>query len=177
MKRQPCDVANGQGQPANPDDRGCSRRKFLTTTVAATSVFAIVPRHVLGAGEIPPSERLNIAGIGVGGMGAGNLENLKEQNIVALCDVDHDYAAPTFKKYPRARLWTDYREMLTEQKDIDAVLIATPDHTHAVIAMAAMRAGKHVYLQKPLTHNVAEARTLAHRAAQRELLIFEGDLG
>jgi hypothetical protein len=122
-------------------EEGLNRRQFLAAA-AAVSAFALVPRHVLGAGETPPSEKLNIAGIGVGGMGANNLENLNSQNIVALCDVDHEYAAKTFKQYPKARIWTDYREMLEKQRDIDAVVIATPDHTHTVIALAAMQAGK-----------------------------------
>jgi predicted dehydrogenase len=149
--------------------RPFTRRQFLSNAGAAMTLAAvsIVPRQVLGApGQKPPSEKLNIAGIGVGGMGAANLRNLASENIVALCDVDHDYAAKTFQKYPRAKIYTDYREMLEKQKDIDAVVIATPDHTHAVISMAAMKAGKHVYCQKPLTHDVWEARQLA-QAAQK----------
>jgi predicted dehydrogenase len=145
---------------ARPSIHSLNRRQFLAAA-AAFSAATLVPRHVLGAGQTPPSDKLNIAGIGVGGMGANNLQNLESQNIVALCDVDHDYAAKTFRKYPKARIWSDYREMLEKQKDIDAVVIATPDHTHAVIALAAMRGGKHVYLQKPLTHDVREARMLA----------------
>ena len=131
------------------------------------STITILPRHVLGgAGQTPPSEKVNIAGIGVGGMGGANLQALASQNIVALCDVDHDNAAHTFKEYPKAKLYTDYREMLDKQKDIEAVVIATPDHTHAVIAMAAMKAGKHVYCQKPLTHDVYESRMLAKAAKE-----------
>jgi predicted dehydrogenase len=138
----------------------------LATTAAASSL-TLLPRHVLGGpGQSPPSEKVNIAGIGVGGMGAANLRALASQNIVALSDVDHDYAAKTFKEYPNAKLYTDYREMLEKQKDIEAVLIATPDHTHAVISMAAMRSGKHVYCQKPLTHSVHEARVLAKAAKE-----------
>jgi predicted dehydrogenase len=168
---------NAQSNHITPNHPVLNRRKFIATTAAAASAFSIVSPCVLGAGETPPSEKLNIAGIGVGGMGANNLDNLKGQNIVALCDVDHDYAAPTFKKYPNARVWTDYREMLEKQKDIDAVVIATPDHTHAVIAMAAMRAGKHVYLQKPLTHDVHEARTLALTAARHRVITQMGNQG
>jgi predicted dehydrogenase len=132
---------------------------------------------VLGAGETPPSAKLNIAGIGVGGMGASNLEALKSQNIVALCDVDPNHAAKTFKKYPNAKPYTDYREMLDKQKDIDAVLIATPDHTHAVISLAAMKAGKHVYCQKPLTHDVYEARRLAAAAKECKVVTQMGIQG
>lgn len=143
-----------------------NRRGFLSATAAAAA-FHIVPAHVLGGTtHAAPSEKLNIAGIGIGGMGAANLRNLESENIVALCDVDTAYAASTFEAYPNAARYTDYRVMLEKQKDIDAVLIATPDHTHAVIAMAAMRAGKHVFCQKPLTHTVYEARRLAEVALE-----------
>ncbi len=143
-----------------------SRRRFLSVT-ATTAAVTIVPGHVLGGTRNkPPSEKLNIAGIGVGGMGKSNLRQLESENIVALCDVDHSYAAETFKRYPKAKVYTDYRKMLDKQKDIDAVVIATPDHTHAVISMEAMRRGKHVYCQKPLTHDVYESRMLAKTAKE-----------
>ena len=143
-----------------------SRRGFLAAT-ATTAAVTIVPRHVLGGPlNIPPSEKLNIAGIGVGGMGGSNLRQLESENIVALCDVDHNYAAGTFKRYPKAKVYIDFRKMLDKQKDIDAVVIATPDHTHAVISMEAMRRGKHVYCQKPLTHDVYESRMLAKTAKE-----------
>ncbi|MBM3892044.1 MAG: Gfo/Idh/MocA family oxidoreductase, partial [Verrucomicrobia bacterium] len=154
-----------------------SRRSFLkgAATIAALSV---VPRHVLGGpGQTPPSGKLNIAGIGVGGMGASNLRNLEQENIVALCDVDLDYAARTIKLYPNAKVHTDYRQMLEKQKDIDAVVIATPDHTHAIISMVAMRAGKHVYCQKPLCHDVYEARMLAKTAAESKVCTQMGIQG
>ncbi len=154
-----------------------TRRQFVGTS-AATSAFLLVPRHVVaGSGEDAPSAKLNIAGIGIGGMGAGNLANLESQNIVALCDVDLNYAAGTIAKYPQAKVWTDYREMLEKQKDIDAVLIATPDHTHAVIAMAAIKAGKHVYCQKPLCHDIYEARMLAQAAAASKVATQMGIQG
>ncbi len=142
-----------------------SRRTFLRNTALAAAGLQIVPAYVLGAtrGQAAPSDRLNIAGVGVGGMGRSNLKNCAEtENIVALCDVDPNYAAKTYASYPKAKVYVDYREMLEKQKDIDAVIVATPDHTHAVIAMAAMRAGKHVYVQKPLTHSVARGAR-AHR--------------
>ena len=143
-----------------------SRRRFLTAT-ATSAAFIIVPRHVLGGPRgAAPSEKLNIAGIGVGGMGKSNLRELESENIAALCDVDQAYAAETFKRYPQAKVYTDYREMLDKEKGIDAVMIATPDHTHAVISMEAMRRGKHVYCQKPLTHDVYEARMLAKAARE-----------
>jgi predicted dehydrogenase len=163
-------------QSTTPPSRPVTRRQFLTTA-AAVSAYTLVPRHVLGAGQTPPSEKLNIAGIGVGGMGRSNLANLSTQNIVALCDVDPNYAAKTFKQYPNAKTWTDYREMLDQQKDIEAVVIATPDHTHAVIAMAAMNAGKHVYCQKPLTHDVVEARALAEAAKRLRVATQMGNQG
>jgi predicted dehydrogenase len=145
-----------------------TRREFLKTgTVLGAAAMAIVPRHVLGGPRtIPPSEKMNVAGIGIGGMGGANLQNLAEENIVALCDVDHAYAAGTIQRYPKAKLYVDYREMLDKQKDIDGVVVATPDHTHAVISAAAMRSGKHVYCQKPLTHDVHEARMLAKIAKE-----------
>jgi predicted dehydrogenase len=143
-----------------------SRRRFLAAT-AAGAAFTIVPSHVLGGPRRPaPSEKLNLAGIGVGGMGKSNLRNLESENIAALCDVDQVYAAETFKRYPQAKVYADYREMLDKEKGVDAVLIATPDHTHAVISMEAMRRGKHVYCQKPLTHDVYEARLLAKAARE-----------
>lgn len=153
------------------------RRKFLKTA-AALSPLLILPRHRLaGADTQPATSKLNIAGIGVGGIGAANLQNLESENIVALCDVDLGYAAKTIARYPNARVWTDYREMLERQKEIDAVMIATPDHTHAVIAMAAMRAGKHVFCQKPLCHDIYEARELAKAAAASKVATQMGIQG
>jgi len=141
-----------------------TRRRFLQ---AASAAVIVAPRHVLGGpARTPPSEKLTIAGIGVGGMGAANLRNLESESIVALCDVDHAYAARTFKRYPKAMVYKDFRRLLDRQKDFDAVVVATPDHTHAVISMAAIKAGKHVYCQKPLTHDVYESRMLAKAAAQ-----------
>lgn len=154
-----------------------SRRRFLAATAAA-SLFQIVPRHVLGGpGYTPPSEKLNIAGIGIGGMGASNLRKCEKENIVALCDVDHHYAAPIFERYSKAKIYTDYREMFDKQKDIDAVVIATPDHTHAVITMRAMEAGKHVYCQKPLTHTVHEARAITQAAKRYKVQTQMGNQG
>ncbi|HUU10064.1 MAG TPA: Gfo/Idh/MocA family oxidoreductase, partial [Phycisphaerae bacterium] len=154
-----------------------TRRDFLAAASTAAAV-TIVSRDVLGgAAATPPSEKLAIAGIGVGGMGGGNLRQLETENIVALCDVDHAYAAGAFKRYPKAAQYTDFREMLDKQKDIDAVLVATPDHTHAVISMAAIKAGKHVYCQKPLTHDVYEARMLAQAAKQAKVATQMGIQG
>lgn len=154
------------------------RRKFLAGTAATSAAFSIVPRFVLGgAGHTAPSEKLNIAGIGIGGKGKGDLRNIESENIVALCDVDHKFARKIFEQYPKAARYHDYREMLSKEKDIDAVTIATPDHTHAMIAMAAMKAGKHVFCQKPLAHNVHETRVLAKMAKESGLVTQMGIQG
>ncbi|MBZ9777535.1 Gfo/Idh/MocA family oxidoreductase [Psychroflexus sp. CAK8W] len=139
-----------------------SRRKFIKNISIATAGATILPSHVIsGLGYTAPSDKLNIAGIGVGGMGRSNLRNMNSQNIVALADVDWSYAKRCFDDYPKAKKYKDYRVMLDEMdKDIDAVMISTPDHTHYVSARDAMQAGKHVYLQKPLTHSVYESRKL-----------------
>ncbi len=171
MNTPPPEADNRSAVPAN-------RRRFLQTTALAASAFTLVPRHVLGGdGQTPPSGKLNVAGIGVGGMGASNLKQCAGENIVALCDVDQNYAANTFKTYPNARIYRDYREMLDKQKDIDAVIIATPDHSHAVIGLAAIRAGKHVYIQKPLAHSVEEARLLTEAARERKVATQMGNQG
>jgi len=154
-----------------------SRRKFITAA-AAVGLFNFVPRHVLGApGQTPPSGKLNIAGIGLGWMGERNMQSCADENIVALCDVDYSHAAKTFALFPNAPRYKDYRVMLEKQKDIDAVLIATPDHTHAVISKAAMQAGKHVFCQKPLTHDVYEARMLAKIAKETGVVTQMGIQG
>jgi predicted dehydrogenase len=158
--------------------KNINRRQFLSGAAATAAVFTIVPRRVLGGpGHTPPSEKLNIAGIGVGGMGASNLRNVEGENIVALCDVDDKYAAKTYSKYPNARKYRDFRRMLEKQKDIEAVIIATPDHTHAVIAMEAIKAGKHVFCQKPLTHDIYEARSLTEAAREAKVITQMGIQG
>ncbi len=162
----------------NVKRRKVTRREFLGSTATAATVFTIVPSHVLGgAAGKAPSDKLNIAGVGVGGMGGGNVRACSRENIVALCDVDRKYAAGTFKRYPKAKIYTDYRVMLDKQKDIDAVIVGTPDHTHAVITMAAMRAGKHVFCQKPLTHTVREARMIAEAAKKYKVQTQMGNQG
>ncbi|HMM16066.1 MAG TPA: Gfo/Idh/MocA family oxidoreductase, partial [Petrimonas sp.] len=132
-----------------------SRREFIETSALAIGGLTIVPVHaVTGLGHVAPSDKLNVAGIGIGGMGSGDLEDVaKTENIVALCDVDwSSQVENVFKLYPKAQRYKDYRVMLDREKDIDAVIVATPDHTHAVISMEAIRRGKHVYTEKPLTH-------------------------
>ncbi len=162
----------------NAKRNGISRKDFIARTAVATAAFTIVPRFVLGRGYQPPSDRLNIAGIGVGGMGRNNINTCLPDNIVALCDVDDKYAAETYKEHPKARRFTDYRRMFDSMgSSIDAVVIATPDHTHAVIALEAMRRGKHVYLQKPLTHNVLEGRTILESARKHKVVTQMGNQG
>ncbi len=159
--------------------RGLSRRRFMTSA-AGVGAVAFVPRHVLGgAAHVPPSEKLNIAGIGFGGRGYGDLRECESENIVALCDVDWRLGGvhEAFKFWPSARRWKDYRKMLDEQKDIDAVVIATPDHTHACITMAAIRMGKHIYCEKPLTHTVYEARQIAKAAREAGVATQLGNQG
>ncbi|MBK8945951.1 MAG: Gfo/Idh/MocA family oxidoreductase [Ignavibacteriae bacterium] len=139
-----------------------TRRKFIKNIALSTFAINYIPSIIRGKNV--PSNKLNIAAVGVGGMGGANLRMLENENIVALCDVDFTYAANTFKRYPNAKIYKDYRIMLEKEKNIDAVLIATPDHTHAVITMAAMQEGKHVFCQKPLTHNIYEARKIMEAA-------------
>ena len=144
-----------------------SRRAFLGSVAGTAAVVTVVPARVLGRdGKKPPSQTLNIAGVGLGAMGSDNLKACESQNIVALCDVDSRMAAVTFGRYPAAARYKDFRRMLDRQRDVDAVVVATPDHTHAVITAAAMKRGKHVYTQMPLTHDVWEARQLAEIAKQ-----------
>ena len=160
-----------------------TRREFIKTGAALGAgaiAFTIVPSHVLGKalGHVAPSDKLNIAGIGIGGVGRRNLANMATENIVALCDVDWTYAQKTFGDYPSAKRFKDWRVLFDEMgKDIDAVLVATPDHTHAVIAAHAMTLGKHVYVQKPLTHSVYEARLLTRLAKKYKVATQMGNQG
>ena len=152
-----------------------SRRQFMGVAAALT----IVPRYVLGGPRnIPPSEKVNIAGIGVGGRGASVLDGVSSQNIVALCDVDWKHAGGTFNRFPNAKKYRDFRKMLEEEdKNIDAVTVATPDHVHAAATMAAIKMGKHVYCEKPLTHSVYEARKVAEAAREHKVATQMGNQG
>ncbi len=189
-----------------------SRRKFVTTMATAGAGLTIVSRHVLGRGLTPPSDLVNIAVVGIGGMGASNTRAVASQNIVAICDVDWGYAGqavdrlikwtgqggerqrrtpPTEEERARAaqdakhlseglqkaKQYQDYRQMLEQQKDIEALIVATPDHMHAPIALAAMDLGKHVYVQKPLCWCVQEARQLSKKAAEKKVVTQMGNQG
>lgn len=157
-----------------------NRRSFIKQTAVAVAGISIIPRHVLGQGFIAPSDKLNIAVIGGGGKGysdAINTWNNGANNIVAICDVDWNRANKVIDKFPLAKKYKDYRKLFDDIKDIDAVTISTPDHTHAVIAMAAMKSGKHVYVQKPLTHSIYEARMLAETASKYEIVTQMGNQG
>jgi predicted dehydrogenase len=191
------------------------RRQFVRNAALAGAAFTILPRHVLGGPRhIAPSDRVNIAGVGVGGMGRANMQALSSMNLVAMCDVDWSYVDVRYAdipkqmeaankrlteatddkqkaqaqaqitswqqlqaQLPKTRRYTDYREMLAKQKNIDAVVIATPDHTHALIALAAMDLGKHVYVQKPLAWSVEECRRLAAKATASKLQTQMGNQG
>src|SRR5829696_8654794 len=205
-------MTSAKGGGMDETKKGVSRRHFIETAAITGAGIAIVPRHVLGRGFTPPSDLLNIACVGVGGMGRNNMRAVGSQNIVALCDVDWDFAGRSVDRFtqvleqrknpqsgrggrgggaqapvqpnpdpvrrgepvevlerlveqvPKAKRYSDYREMLSQQKDIDGVIVATPDHMHATIASAAMDLGKHVYVQKPLCWSVEEARHLAKKA-------------
>jgi len=157
-----------------------SRRNFLKTGAASTAAFVIAPSSILGKshGHVAPSDKMNIAGIGVGGVGRRNLKNMSTENIVALCDVDWTYAQKTFNDYPKAKLFKDWRVMFDEiGKEIDGVLVATPDHTHAVVAANAITLGKHAYVQKPLTHSVYESRLLTKLAEKYKVATQMGNQG
>jgi predicted dehydrogenase len=199
-----------------PEQQGLPRRDFMRSATMAAAGLTIVPRHVLGRGQTAPSDMVNVAGVGVGGMGRSNMTALSSQNIVALCDVDWGFAARGFDSIPqqvaaaekrlteaagmsaeqkvraqaqigglkmlgekvgKATRYVDYREMLEKQKDIDAVMIATPDHTHATIGTAAMSLGKHVYVQKPLAWSVEECRALAKKAIDTKVVTQMGNQG
>ncbi|MDR2389294.1 MAG: Gfo/Idh/MocA family oxidoreductase [Tannerellaceae bacterium] len=203
-----------------------SRREFLGT-MAATAAFTIVPRSVLGGkGYTAPSDLVNLAAIGVGSQGGGDIQNIatpdvpirrsgmgmsgmlmqqyggiapqRQQrrasdnpiqmgaagreafhhaNIYAICDVDHNYAGHIIAGYPKAKTYTDFREMIDKEKEIDAVLIGTPDHTHAVIASYAMNNGKHVFVEKPMAKTIYETRFLRDLAKKTGLVTQMGNQG
>lgn len=156
-----------------------SRRDFLKKSAVAAAGFTIVPSFAVGGlGHRAPSDKLNIVGIGVGGKGHPNLVGMNTENIVGLCDVDWKYATTCFKEFPKAKRYYDWRKMFDEMNgQFDAVMVATADHTHAVIAATALTLGKHVYCQKPLTHSVYESRLLTKLAAKHKVATQMGNQG
>jgi len=157
--------------------QGFDRRRFLAGTTAAAA-WSIIPRHVLGApGQPSANDKLNIANVGIGGMGSGDVRRVPSENIVALCDVDQNALDRNAGQFPGAKLYTDFRKMLETQKDIDAVMVATPDHNHAQITMRALKLGKHVFCQKPLAHSVHEALEIAKAAKQAGVATQMGNQG
>lgn len=162
-----------------------TRRHFLKSTALGGAGLWIAGN--IGRAEQPqrgepryrsPNDKLNIACIGAGGQGAGNVDNVSSENIVALCDVDDERAAESYKKFPNAKKYHDFRKMFDEMhREIDAVVISTPDHMHALPALIAMQHGMHVYCEKPLTHDVYEARLLAETAAKQKVATQMGNQG
>lgn len=157
------------------------RRKFLKNVAASSAAFSIVPSHVMGKNHIAPSDTLYIAGFGVGGRGAQVINDLyatKKVKFVAFCDVDDNRAKDTYKKYSKVNTYKDYRTVYDKHlNDIDAIMVATPDHTHATIALPFIREKKHAYVEKPLTHNIYEARLMTQAAKENGVVTQMGNQG
>lgn len=175
-----CQIHHFMKQP-NKQPANASRREFIKNGAIASSFF-IVPRHVLGGtGYTAPSDQLNLAAIGAGGKGRSDIINSTvngRERVVALCDVDFSgSAAATVEQFPDAKRYADFRVMLDNEKDIDAVTISTPDHVHGAAAANAMQRGIHVYVQKPLTHNIHEARLLTEMARTQKVVTQMGNQG
>src|ERR1700761_6705258 len=168
-------------EKTNKDEFSASRREFVKQGAIAAAAFSIVPRHVLGKGYRAPSDTLYIASIGIGGKGKSDISSFAgsgKAKIAFLCDVDQNYAGPVFATYPDAKRYVDFRELFDkEHKHFDAVSVATPDNTHAVIGSAAIQLGKHTWIQKPLTHDVWEARMLGELAKKNRVVTQMGNQG
>ena len=157
-----------------------TRREFLKAGGAAMAGLVVAPNTILGKkyGHVAPSDKMNILGVGIGGRGAADLSGMETENIIGLCDVDWKYAKHIFDKYPKAKRYNDYRKMYDELlKEADGVMVATADHTHAIIAADAMTAGKHVYVEKPMTLYVYESRLLAKLAKKYKVATQMGNQG
>ncbi|HPV88386.1 MAG TPA: Gfo/Idh/MocA family oxidoreductase, partial [Bacteroidales bacterium] len=167
-------------------EKNISRRNFLQKSalatagaiVASTPLMSKVPLETQKKKKAAATDKLNIAGIGIGGRGGGVIRELSSENIVALCDVDWRYSAEQFKKYPNAKKYKDFRKLFDEMGNhIDAVVVGTADHTHAVISAQALAMGKHVYCEKPLTHTVYETRLLTRLADKYKVATQMGNQG
>jgi hypothetical protein len=157
-------------------DRLTRREMLRKTALAGVGLWAA--RRSLRADAKSPNEKLNIAIIGAGGQGRGNTEAVASENIVALCDVDERVLAEASRRFPKAKRYADFRKMLEEMRDqIDAIVVSTPDHTHAVATVAAMRLGKHAFCEKPLTRTVYEARVMREIAAKNNIVTQMGNQG
>src|SRR5260221_391085 len=147
---------------------GMTRRQFIYSTAIAAGTTALLGRAQPVSRPISANNKLNIGVVGTGGKGDSDTTCCSGENIVALCDVDSNISAKAQQKYPNAKLYKDFRKMLEQEKSLDAVIVATPDHVHASVAAMAMRMGKHVYCQKPLTQTIYEARLLRKLAAEKK---------
>lgn len=156
-----------------------TRREFIKSGSTLAAGLSIVPRNVLGRGFVPPSDQLNIAIVGVGGKGEVHVEETVagKERLAVFCDVDDDRAGAMYKKHPDVKRYKDYRVMLEKEKGLDGVIVCTPDHMHAVIAMAAMQMGKHVYVEKPLAHDVYEVRMMTEAARRYKVMTQMGNQG
>lgn len=155
-----------------------TRRDFVKKTTLIAASLIGVSSQVLGQGaSSAPSDKLNIAIIGAGGRGGDTLREFEEENIVALCDVDERQAEKAFLRFEKAPKYKDFRVLFDKRNDIDAAVISTPDHTHAVIAMEAIRRGKHVYVEKPLAHTIHEIRCLMKAAEEKKVITQMGNQG
>ena len=164
------------------DKNTLTRRAFLASATAGSVILSGLPVRANTARVVPrkisPNEKINVAGIGVGGKGMGDIMSCRRENVVALCDPDKKRAAEAFSRLSKAKQYDDYRKMFDEIGDeIDACTISTPDHSHAPAAYLAMNLGKHVYVQKPLTHTTAEAALLTRLAAEKDLVTQMGNQG
>jgi predicted dehydrogenase len=156
---------------------GMTRRQFIYSSALAVTATAWTGCTVPRPRRVSANDKLNIGVIGAGGKGASDTDCCARENIVALCDVDEKIVASRRRKYPNARFYRDFRKMLDEEKTLDAVIVSTPDHFHAIAAATAMRMGKHVYCQKPLTHSIYEARLLRKLARQYKISTQMGNQG
>ena len=161
-----------------------SRRSFVKTAASGAAVLTILPNFAVGGlGHVAPSDKLLIAAVGCGGEGADDIRHYaiapkKNAEIAFLCDVDDRQAAPRIKEFPKAKFYHDWREMFEkESKNFDAVSVAIPDHNHAIVGLSAMQLKKHLYLQKPLTHDIYEARILTEASEKYKVVTQMGDQG